>query len=101
MTLEDKMTDSKKDNQSTRIKYEPPRLFDLGGGIAHAAPGDCKLGGSPAGGKCQAGSVAITSDCKPGQTAGVACKDGIAASGDQCKTGTTAAGKCKKGGTAK
>ncbi|MBW1911797.1 MAG: hypothetical protein JRI43_01250 [Deltaproteobacteria bacterium] len=95
------MTDSKKDNQSARTQYEPPRLFDLGGGVAHAAKGDCKVGGSPAGGKCKAGTLALYADCKSGSRAGNKCQTGIAASGGDCKKGATAAGRCKKGGTAR
>jgi len=115
--LEAKMTGSKDGNQKTRIPYEPPTLFDLGGGVAYAkgecknggAPKGlvCKTGGSPGGSECKDGSSA-GSDCKSGQMAGSECKMGFTASGGNCKDGNmapsakcddgTAAQSCKKGG---
>ena len=69
------MIDSKDDNQGPRIPYEPPRLFDLGGGVAYAAVGDCIPGGSP------------TSRCKDGSIAGTLCKVGSTA--NPCGNGGT------------
>jgi hypothetical protein len=79
------MPNSKKDNPDTRIPYEPPRLFDLGGGVAYAADA-CVTGGSPIDAKCTAGTVASTDKCDTG---------GIA--GDKCDSGGTAAKKCSAG----
>jgi len=108
------MTESKDGNQKTRIPYEPPTLFDLGGSVAHAkGKGDrckngsnpaglvCKAGGSPGGGaECKPGTVA-GSECKAGYTAGSECKLGQAASGGECKAGGMAAGgECKDGSAA-
>lgn len=114
------MTESKDGNQKTRIPYELPKLFDLGGGVAYAkGKGECKdgtlpaglickAGGSPGGGtECKSGSSA-GDECKSGQVAGSECKTGYAASGGECKDGQTApsrkcdygalASGCKKGG---
>jgi len=72
------MTGSGKDDKGPRIPYEPPRLFDLGGGIAYAQS-ICNPGGSPG---------------------AVSCTPGGAASGGQCKSGGTASGRCWAGTTA-
>jgi hypothetical protein len=83
------MTDPKDKDQKTKIPYEPPRLFDLGGGVAYAgAP--CSPGGSPAG-KCQAGTAVGTNDCTLGTAAGSTCKKGDSAVGS-CKAGKSAIG---------
>ena len=70
-----------------KLPYEPPKILDLGGGVAYAAasckagstPGGkptlCRAGGSPQTG-CQAGSVAYGSSCKAGSVAGSKCKPG-------------------------
>lgn len=102
------MTGSNKKNQESRPTYEPPTLFDLGGGVAYAK-GECKnggvpkglvckTGGSPGGSECVTGFSASGGECKEGNSAGTKCKDGYAAFGGECKTGNTAMqGKCKKG----
>ncbi len=80
------MTDSKDNNQKTRIPYEPPRLFDLGGGVAYAAVTACSPGGSPAG-QCRSGNAAPTGKCQIGNIAGGgACREGGIPS-DKCQTG--------------
>ena len=114
------MTESKDGNQKTRIPYELPKLFDLGGGVAYAkGKGECKDGTLPAGLICKAGGspgggteckqgVSAGADCRAGQFAGVKCDNGITASGGDCKDGSTAPSRncdsgnaakgCKKGG---
>ena len=82
------MTGEKNDNQGTRIPYEPPRLFDLGGGVAYAQA-TCKPGGSPAAGGCKSGSAATSGPCNSG---------GIAGHGP-CKAGGVPAYACKAGST--
>ena len=82
------MTSSKNGDKKEKIPYEPPRLFNLGGGVAYAA-GPCKEGGSPAG-QCKDGSMATSQECKSGGVAGK--KD--------CKQGGIPQKKCKAGGTA-
>lgn len=72
------MTSPKGDDQKTRIPYEPPRLFDLGGGVAHAAKRHCKPGGSPVG-HCQTGGAAAGGKCQAGTVAGRKCQTGGAA----------------------
>jgi len=70
------MTDLKDENQKTRIPYEPPRLFDLGGGVAYAQAAVCNPGGSPTG-QCKSGSAAATGRCSTGTVAGGGnCQDG-------------------------
>jgi hypothetical protein len=79
------MTDPKDKDQKTKIPYEPPRLFDLGGGVAYAqAP--CKPGGSPGPGACRDGSTAGSDRCTTGVVAGGPCKQGNSAIG-LCKAG--------------
>ena len=75
-----------KDEDKKKMPYEPPRLFDLGGGVAYAAE-ECKVGGSPAG-NCKDGSMATSDECKSG---------GIAGKKD-CKAGSMPQKKCKAGG---
>ncbi len=95
------MTSSKDEDQENRIPYEPPRLFDLGGGVAHAAKDPkCQPGGSPGGAQCQPGGAA-GNKCQQGGVAGGKCQVGTTAAGGQCKEGATAAGgQCKEGGAA-
>jgi hypothetical protein len=81
------MTDPKNEDKKEKKPYEPPRLFDLGGGVAYAAA-ECKPGGSPSG-ECKEGSMATSSKCTDG---------GIAGQGD-CKAGMGPANKCKDGGS--
>ena len=81
------MTDPKDNDKKEKIPWEPPRLFDLGGGVAHAAS-NCSAGGSPTG-KCKTGTLATGSQCKAGGIAGQA----------KCSAGNVPAGKCKAGGT--
>ena len=94
------MTESKDGNQKTRIPYELPKLFDLGGGVAYAA-GECKDGTVPKGLICKAGgSPGGGTGCSPGSSAGADCKNGLRA-GSKCDTGSTASGgDCKDGGMA-
>lgn len=108
------MTESKDGDLKTRIPYELPKLFDLGGGVAYAkgkgeckkgtAPAGliCKVGGSPGGGtECKSGSSA-GADCRTGQVAGSKCDTGYAASGGDCKDGQTAPSRnCDYGSVAK
>jgi hypothetical protein len=70
------MTDAEDKEKKTKMPYEPPRLFSLGGGTAHAAE-QCQPGGSPLGGKCQNGAVAIGGNCQSGTIAGNQCKVGV------------------------
>jgi len=79
------MTDPKDKDQRPKIPYEPPRLFDLGGGVAYAQAA-CSPGGSPG-----------VATCKSGSSAGSACWTGTAA-GASCKQGNSAVGWCKAGG---
>jgi len=65
-----------------RFPYDPPRLFDLGSGVAHAAP-PCRPGGGPGGVQCNAGSSA-GNKCFSGGNAGVQCSPGGAAAGGRC-----------------
>ncbi|MEA3417685.1 MAG: hypothetical protein U9R02_16330 [Thermodesulfobacteriota bacterium] len=67
-----------------KFPYEPPKILDLGGGVAYAAQhcmpgsvsgGQCKAGGSPQK-KCQAGSVAYGGFCTAGSVAGAKCTSG-------------------------
>ena len=91
------MTGSGKEDKDTRLPYESPKLFDLGGGVAHAATLDCKPGGSPAGTMCKAGGAATTTQCNPGGAAGGVCTSGSTAAGGRCKSGGAAAATCKTG----
>jgi hypothetical protein len=82
------MTNSKNGDKKEKIPYEPPRLFNLGGGVAYAAV-ECKTGGSPAG-QCKDGTMATSGRCKPG---------GVAGGNEDCKTGGIPEKKCKQGAT--
>ena len=88
---------SNEDNESKKTKrpYEPPRIFDLSGSVAHAGakcrPGNqVGEGGSPSGGgkKCQPGGIASGGKCQPGNLAG----------GGNCNPGSSASAKCQPGG---
>ena len=88
---------SNEDNESKKTKrpYEPPRIFDLSGSVAHAVarcrPGNqVEEGGSPSGGgeKCQPGGIASGGKCQPGNLAG----------GGNCNPGSSASAKCQPGG---
>ena len=81
------MANPKNEDKKEKIPYEPPRLFDLGGGIAYAAE-KCKAGGSPAG-QCKEGNLATADQCRSGGIAGKKdCKDGGAPQ-KKCKAGST------------
>lgn len=80
------MTGSKKEDKDTRAPYEPPKLFDIGGGIAYAQS-ICSAGGSPGAVQCKSGGTASGGACKTGGTAAATCS-----------SGTTATYGCKKGG---
>jgi hypothetical protein len=84
------MTSTKDKDKKTKIPYEPPRLFDLDGGVAYAAA-PCSPGGSPAGGACADGSAATAGHCKTGNVAGGQCQAGGAAAGGKCQFGNVPA----------
>ena len=90
------MTNSKKKSEKSRKAYEPPKLLDLGGGVAYAQ-GACKAGGSPSISTCTNGTTATGASCGTGGAAGASCKPGAAAAGGSCKPGSTAAFSCKAG----
>jgi hypothetical protein len=69
------MAEPKDKDKKTKIPYEPPRLFNLGGGVAYAQT-PCNPGGSPGAG---------------------ACKEGVAAGSNYCQAGSLAVGQCKRG----
>ena len=77
------MTDSKKD---TRTPYEPPKLFNLGDGLAYAQV-VCTTGGLPGGVQCTPGGTANGGKCQVGYTAAGQCQSGTEAI-YRCKTGT-------------
>jgi len=81
------MTDTSKKDKDSRVPYEPPKLFDLGGGVAYAQETVCNFGGTPGVVACMPGNYALGGRCRSGgQAAG------------QCKTGGTALYRCKTGG---
>ena len=92
------MSDSRDDDKEVRIPYESPKLFDLGGGVAHAAA-PCMPGGSPAGQHCSVGTSATGDKCEAGGTAGSKCQHGAMAAGAKCQQGNAAADKCQSGGS--
>ncbi len=81
------MTDPKEEKKDSRIPYEPPRLFSLGGGIAYAVDTVCRQGGLPYLTQCTTGGTAQAGECKSGSTASARCRSGGQAN-YQCKTGT-------------
>ncbi len=90
------MKSFKKEDKESRKPYEPPRLLDLGGGVAYAQEA-CKKGGSPGVSTCRDGASATSSLCRTGGAAGGTCGAGVAAVGGSCKSGNTATYSCKKG----
>jgi len=78
------MTNSENGDKKEKIPYEPPRLFNLGGGVAYAAE-KCEAGGSPVS-QCNDGSMATSQQCKEGGVAGSNCHNGGAPQGN-CVTG--------------
>ena len=90
------MTASKKEDKEPRAPYEPPKLFDLGGGVAYAATGACRTGGSPGVTACNSGGTASGGRCRTGTAAAANCLPGTTAS-FSCKPGTTAF-SCRAGG---
>ncbi len=90
------MKDSKGKNKEPRAPYEPPRLLNLGGGVAYAQ-GACKAGGSPGTSTCTNGTTATGGKCGVGGAAGGQCNAGAAAASGSCKSGSTAAFSCKVG----
>jgi predicted porin len=77
------MTDSKKGTNKKSAPYEPPRLFDLSGGVAYAAS-ECDNGNS-----VSTGGVSPVGDCDNGnQAIGGECDNGNRASG--CDQGNRA-----------
>ncbi len=70
------MTDLKKDSNDSRTPYEPPRLFNLGDGLAYAQV-VCTAGGLPGGVQCTSGGTALGGKCQNGATApGYVCQAG-------------------------
>ena len=90
------MKNSKKEGNKSRTPYEPPRLLNLGSGVAHAQ-GACQAGGSPTIATCTPGSSATSAACKTGTLAGATCGTGGVAAGGSCKSGSTATYSCKAG----
>jgi hypothetical protein len=90
------MKNSKKGDKASRTPYEPPRLLNLGGGVAYAQ-GACSGGGSPSIATCTTGATATGAACKGGGAAGASCKVGAVAAGGSCKLGSTATFSCKAG----
>lgn len=90
------MKNSKKGDKELQTPYEPPRLLNLGGGVAYAQ-GACKAGGSPGTSTCTNGTTATGGKCGVGGAAGGQCKAGAAAAGGSCKPGSTATFSCKAG----
>ncbi|MBN1832481.1 MAG: hypothetical protein JW896_10245 [Deltaproteobacteria bacterium] len=90
------MKNSKKENKESRTPYEPPRLLNLGGGMAYAQAA-CKTGGSPGTSSCRDGATATSASCVDGGAAGGTCDVGVAAVGGSCKAGNTATFSCKVG----
>lgn len=90
-------------NTKDKIPYEPPRLIDLSGGVAHAQETmglDCRSG-SVAAGQCYSGSVASQNQCKAGSSAGKEQCQAGGSPGKQCMSGSTAyGGKCQAGSVA-
>lgn len=98
------------DKASGKVPYEPPRLIDLTGGVAHAqetAGLDCRSG-SVAAGQCMNGQVANQNQCKSGSAAqkeqcqaggspGKHCMSGSTAYGGKCQAGSVATAKCWAG----
>ena len=80
----DEMANQEKNNE--KAPYEAPRLFDLGGGIAHAGKkerfgGKCKNGNKAEGGAgeygdCGNGNKAVSGACDNGNWAGHGCANG-------------------------
>jgi len=79
------MTNSQDRQKDSRAPYEPPRLFDLGGGVAYAQS-VCATGGAPGDVQCNPGSTAGGGRCKSGTSAGATCKSGTSPLYN-CKTG--------------
>jgi len=95
------MTTKGDKDRNTKMPYEPPRLFDLGGVDVAYAQADCRPGGSPVAGQCKDGSMAPTEKCRSGGNAGTECRLGTAAAGYKCRSGQTAGGgECRDGGSA-
>lgn len=81
------MTEEGEKNKNSRGPYEPPKLFDLGGGVAYAQS-VCSSGGSPGAVQCNSGGLATGGACKTGTKAGGSCKAGATAA-SSCKAGST------------
>ena len=90
------MKNSKNGDKESRTPYEPPRLLNLGGGVAYAQS-VCEVGGSPGISSCRNGTTATGASCKTGGAAGGTCGSGAAAVGGSCKAGSTATYSCKAG----
>lgn len=70
------MAKPKNEDKKEKKTYEPPLLFDLGGGVAYAGK-KCTPGGSPAAGNCTEGNTAVSGQCVDGGIAGKKdCTDG-------------------------
>ena len=82
------MADDKKKERDGKLPYEPPRLMDLVGGVAHAQQSDCRQGSNP-NTSCNPGGTAVVGQCRAGSIASAQhCKDG-GAPGKRCQAGTT------------
>lgn len=68
-----------------KLPYEPPKILDLGGGVAYAAAA------------CRAGSVAQSVACRAGGSPQKTCQAGSVAYGGFCKAGSVAGAKCMPG----
>lgn len=87
------MTDSKKGTNKKSAPYEPPRLFDLSGGVAYAAS-ECD-NGNRASIECDNGNSVSTGGVSPVGD----CDNGNQAIGGECDNGNRASG-CDQGNRA-
>ena len=87
---------------ATRFKlpYEPPKILDLGGGVAYAAA-LCHAGSVAQTAKCQAGGSphkkCQTAKCQAGGSPQKECHAGSVAYGCCCMAGSVAGAKCTPG----
>lgn len=78
-----------------KLSYEPPKILDLGGGVAYAGK-HCRTGSVP-GGQCQAGGAAASAKCQAGGSPQKKCQAGSVAYGGFCKSGSVAGKQCQAG----
>ncbi len=79
-----------------KLPYEPPKILDLGGGVAYAGARHCKAGNVPSA-QCKAGGAAAAKQCKAGGSPQKQCKAGTVAYGGFCKNGSLAGTQCRAG----